>query len=120
MRAASDLFGREIVVPDQATTWDFTVRCGRADRVYLQLLTPDGSMPWIVMRPLGLGAWFTRLDLTPGSHWVRYLVMHGQALLNGGAAGLEAGAASSPTDLAVPLNAAPDAQHRPLDILLRR
>jgi len=71
-------------------SWRFSVRPGRAQRVYLVLDGPLLPSRWIEMQPVvgQEGQWDTTTHLLPGDYRFRYFVASEGAYLNCGTSGL--------------------------------
>ena len=71
-------------------TWQFTVRPGQADRVYLVIDGPTTPSRWVAMHHLDdqPGVWMTDAEIAPGRTRVRYFTEEKGAFLNCGNLGL--------------------------------
>lgn len=71
-------------------TWQFTVRPGQADRVYLVIDGPTMPSRWLAMHPMDdqPGVWTMTTEISPGRTRVRYFTEEKGAFLNCGNLGL--------------------------------
>lgn len=83
----------------KSETWQFTVRPGQAQRVYLVMDGPTMPSRWVPMQAMDAqpGLWTATAEIAPGRTRVRYFTEDHGAFLNCGNSGLFGQRTSEPS-----------------------